>query len=198
MTGGRYTRVWTPIDEDALLLDDESNQVWPLESLSSGTRETVYLSLRLALIEGYRKRGIALPVVLDDVLVNFDAERTGLAITAICEFAEMGHQVLFFTCHDHVNELFADLGINSRVLKLRPAHPPRLRQPTSSEESQELASELVEADIAGEHIPAEEDEALESLPILTTDPPQPDREVPSEKPEPPANDKLETEGRDAA
>ena len=198
MTGGRYTRIWTPIDENALLLDDESNQVWPLESLSSGTRETVYLSLRLALIEGYRKRGIVLPVVLDDVLVNFDAERTGLAITAICEFAEMGHQVLFFTCHDHVNELFADLGINSRVLKLRPAHPPRLRQPSSGDELQNSASELVEADIAGHENLAEATEPLETLQISTTGPPQKDLEDLPEEMEPNVNDDLESEGRDAA
>ena len=139
-----------------------------------------------------------MPVVLDDVLVNFDAERTGLAITAICEFAEMGHQVLFFTCHDHVNELFADLGINSRTLTLRPAHPPRWRQPSSSDELQEPARELVEADIAGNEVLAEEAGAPETLPILTADPPQSEIEDSSENVEPPVNDDLESEGRDAA
>ena len=127
MTGGRYTRVWTPLDEDSLLLDDDGGQVWPLETLSSGTRESVYLSLRLALIEGYRKRGVVLPVVLDDVLVNFDAERTALAIDTISEFAGLGHQVLFFTCHAHVKELFSDLDVDSRELELRAVHAPRLR-----------------------------------------------------------------------
>ena len=198
MTGGRYTRIWTPMGEDALLLDDDSNQVWPLESLSSGTRESVYLSLRLALIEGYRKRGILLPVVLDDVLVNFDAERTGFAITAICEFAEMGHQVLFFTCHDHVNQLFADLGINSRVLKLRPAHPPRLRQLAISGETQEGAMELVEADIAGHDILEQPAKAPEIIQISIADKSQQEIESSPVTVEPPMNNDLDSEGRDAA
>jgi uncharacterized protein YhaN len=135
MTAGRYTRVWTPLDEDSLLLDDESGQVWPLESLSSGTRETVYLALRLALIEGYRQRGVMLPVVLDDVLVNCDAQRTELAIHALCEFSGLGHQVFFFTCHEHVKECFDDLDVDSRELELRPAHPPRLRLPQATDDA---------------------------------------------------------------
>jgi uncharacterized protein YhaN len=150
MTGGRYTRVWTPLDEDSLLLDDDAGQVWPLESLSSGTRESVYLSLRLALIEGYRKRGVVLPVVLDDVLVNFDAERTALAIDAISEFADLGHQVLFFTCHAHVNELFSGLDVDSRELELRAAHAPRLRNPATAADDEEQADTIPEAEIASE------------------------------------------------
>ncbi len=164
MTGGRYTRVWTPIDEDSLLLDDDGGQVWPLESLSSGTRESVYLSLRLSLIEGYRKRGIVLPVVLDDVLVNFDAERTSLAIDTISEFAALGHQVLFFTCHAHVKELFSGLDVDSRELELRTAHAPRLRRPPKEGASDDVDSdEIPEAEIASPSLAiAEEDTEVDS------------------------------------
>ena len=198
MTGGRYTRIWTPMDADALLLDDASDQVWPLESLSSGTRETVYLALRLALIEGYRNRGVVLPVVLDDVLVNFDAERTALAIEAICEFAEMGHQVLFFTCHAHVNDHFSDMNIDSRILELRPAHPPRLRKPALNCEQQEGGEDLVEADIAEHDIPGNEDHASEALRIGPVNDPHAGLQETEESKEEPVNDESDDEGRNAA
>jgi len=170
MTGGRYTRVWTPIDEDSLLLDDDGDQVWPLESLSSGTRESVYLSLRLALIEGYRKRGIVLPVVLDDVLVNFDAERTSLAIDTISEFAALGHQVLFFTCHAHVKELFSGLDVDSRELELRTAHAPRLRKPGNQNAPDDVGpDEIPEADIASASLVIADEDTDENAPRINSD-----------------------------
>jgi uncharacterized protein YhaN len=127
MTGGKYTRVWTPIDQDALFLDDARQQVWRLETLSSGTRESVYLALRLALIEGYANRGITLPVILDDVLVNFDAERAEMAVAALCEFSARGHQLIFFTCHEHIRAMFSKAGIDARELEMRNPSAPRLR-----------------------------------------------------------------------
>ena len=76
MSGGRYLRIWTPLAEDVLLADAADGRTMPVQQLSSGTREQVYLSLRLALVANYARRGIHMPVILDDVLVNFDVDRT--------------------------------------------------------------------------------------------------------------------------
>ena len=87
MTGGRYTRLWTRMVGNALLVDSADEHGLSIEVLSRGTREAVFLSLRLALVAAYRKRGVNLPMVLDDVLVNFDAERARWAAEVLKKFA---------------------------------------------------------------------------------------------------------------
>ena len=39
LTQGRYCRVWTPLGEHALRVDDAAGQALPVEALSRGTRE---------------------------------------------------------------------------------------------------------------------------------------------------------------
>lgn len=116
LTGGRYTRVWTPLGEQTLRVDDAEGNSLPVEVLSRGTREQLFLGLRLALAGVYARRGIELPLVLDDVLVNFDGGRAKAAATVLRDFAEAGHQVLVFTCHEHLWKLFKQLQVPSHEL----------------------------------------------------------------------------------
>ncbi len=116
LTAGRYTRVWTPMEEDILRVDDASGATLPVEVLSRGTREQLFLSLRLALANSYGKRGATMPLVLDDVLVNFDEDRAKLAAETLCDFAAAGHQMLLFTCHEHLAAMFKRLGADVRRL----------------------------------------------------------------------------------
>ena len=51
-----------------------------------------------------------LPVVLDDVVVNFDQMRTEAAVETLMDFAGGGRQVLLFTCHRHLAQLFETAG----------------------------------------------------------------------------------------
>ena len=111
LTQGRYHRVWTPLGEHALRVDDAEGRSLPVEILSRGTREQLFLSLRMALAAGYARRGAALPLVLDDVLVNFDADRASAAAAVLRDFAAAGHQLLVFTCHQHISNIFASLGV---------------------------------------------------------------------------------------
>ena len=103
LTQGRYRRVWTPLGEHALRVDDAEGHALPVEALSRGTREQLFLSLRLALASSYARRGAPLPLVLDDVLVNFDADRAKAAAAVLRDFAAAGHQLLVFTCHEHIS-----------------------------------------------------------------------------------------------
>jgi uncharacterized protein YhaN len=134
LTAGRYRRVWTPLGEHALRVDDEAGRSLGVEVLSSGTREQLFLALRLALAGSYARRGVELPLVLDDVLVNFDVARAKAAAAVLRDFAKAGHQVLIFTCHEHIAKLFKnvkalvrdlpDCGGSSAASK---AAPPRRR-----------------------------------------------------------------------
>ena len=72
--------------------------------LSDGTRDQLYLALRLASIEYRLPREEPLPLIVDDVLVNFDDERAGAAMELLGDLA-CKTQVLFFTHHHRLLEL---------------------------------------------------------------------------------------------
>ncbi len=87
--------------------------------LSRGTRESVFICLRLALVNSYIKRGVRLPLILDDVLVNCDSTRAKHGVTMLRDFAAQGTQVFFFTCHSHLASSFESADADVRELTLR-------------------------------------------------------------------------------
>jgi len=183
LTQGRYLRVWTPLDEDVLLLDDEDGRPVSVEILSRGTREQLFLSLRLALADSYARRGKSLPLVLDDVLVNFDTQRAKAAATVLRDFAAAGHQLLVFTCHEHVARLFQSLRVEvhelpehgvtrpavtvARKPAARPARrkpveePPPPPPPPEEEEEKVPRDEAKPEETVAEAVKPSEDEGME-------------------------------------
>jgi len=121
LTGGRYRSIWAPLGERRLLVGDEQGRSFPLQSLSRGTREQLLLAVRLAVVGDLARHGTSLPLILDDVIVNFDDERAGAAIELLAELAQAGQQVLFFTCHQHLARLFTSHGIEPIQLPNLPA-----------------------------------------------------------------------------
>ena len=107
ITDGRYRQVYAPLGEQTITVTDADGQTKQPSELSRGTREQLFLSLRFGLIRELGHRTEPLPVVVDEVLVNFDPER---ALRAAVAFTELSHtnQVLVFTCHPTVVELFRD------------------------------------------------------------------------------------------
>ncbi len=122
LTAGKYGRVWTPLANDILLVETADGDSLPVEALSRGTREQLLLSVRLALVAQMARRGVKLPMVLDDVLVNFDSIRAKRAAEVLKEFAEAGHQLLLFTCHEHMWEMFRETDADCRRLPERGEH----------------------------------------------------------------------------
>ncbi|WP_157665185.1 AAA family ATPase [Mariniblastus fucicola] len=119
LSDGKYTRIWTRMTGEELLVDNANDESIAVDKLSRGTREAVFLSLRLALVGAYARRGALIPMVLDDVLVNFDGQRARNAAEVLYDFSRNGYQILMFTCHDHIRDIFHSLGADVRVL---PAH----------------------------------------------------------------------------
>ena len=102
MTGGRWTKVaMTP--EGRLQVTDAVRNVREPVHLSLGTCQQLYLSLRIALLLTADNVGRAIPILADDILVNFDAERRRGAARALAELAA-SRQVILFTCHEEVVE----------------------------------------------------------------------------------------------
>jgi uncharacterized protein YhaN len=114
-TDGRYVQVVS--GEDALVAVGADGARVDLIDLSTGTLQQLYLCLRLALAEEFAARGTVLPVVMDDVLVNFDPRRAEQVAAIIAGVSER-HQVLLFTCHPQTRDLAKRAGSDVRVIEL--------------------------------------------------------------------------------
>ncbi len=108
ITGNAYRKILLPLDSERVKVERTDGTRVEEDHLSRGTLEQVYLSLRLAHLEVYRRGDSAIPLMMDDVLVNFDTERARRTAKALTDFStESEIQVLFFTCHPHVASLFS-------------------------------------------------------------------------------------------
>ncbi len=103
-------------DEQILLCVRSDGREVLVEGLSDGTRDQLYLALRLASLERYLENRPSMPLVLDDVLVHFDDARAGAALSVLGELAQRV-QVLFFTHHERVAELARET-IDDSVLQV--------------------------------------------------------------------------------
>ncbi len=101
MTEGRYIRVIAPLDGSEIQVERADTVRLSPQILSRGTAEQLYLSMRLALVREYANHVDPLPVVFDDIFVNFDPERSRTSFKAIRDLCST-HQVLLFTCHPHL------------------------------------------------------------------------------------------------
>ena len=75
-----------------------------VEQMSDGTRDQLYLALRLAYLERQLERREPLPFIVDDILINFDDQRSR-ATLRLLQALSTRTQVLLFTHHDRIVDL---------------------------------------------------------------------------------------------
>ena len=118
-TGGRYERLMSNDEhaERTLEVLDAQGEVRTVGApLSRGTRDQIHLALRLALIDHLDQTGERLPLVLDEVLVHWDATRRA-AIYAALRTVAKHRQVFLMTCHQaFADEACAAFGVEPIVL----------------------------------------------------------------------------------
>ena len=76
----------------------------PVDGMSDGSRDQLYLALRLAAMERYLEEHEPMPLILDDLLITFDNARTKAIIPQLVNLAKRT-QVFLFTHHEHLVEL---------------------------------------------------------------------------------------------
>ena len=74
-----------------------------VEGMSSGTRDQLYLALRLASLEKYMESAEPMPFIVDDILVHFDDDRSKATLGVLAELAEKT-QIILFTHHRRLVE----------------------------------------------------------------------------------------------
>jgi uncharacterized protein YhaN len=117
ITNGRYDAIVAPHGEETIEVVGANGSRYELDALSRGTAEQLYLSLRFGYIREFGRRARPLPVVMDDILVNFDPQRAQASINTMLELAER-NQILFFTCHPETVALIKEIEQNIPIWQL--------------------------------------------------------------------------------
>jgi uncharacterized protein YhaN len=104
LTGSRYERLivdYDAADRPVLVAIRDIGTECPVEALSEGARDQLYLALRVAAVQAYTAQAEPLPFIADDLLVHFDDTRAAAAIALLAELGQTT-QVILFTHHDHI------------------------------------------------------------------------------------------------
>ncbi len=95
ITGGIYNSM--SVDENLNIFMNTRAKLVPVDQVSSGTMDQVYLALRLAAARLIQPEGDHMPLIFDDSFVLYDDERLR---TALKWLAEAYHsQMILVTCH---------------------------------------------------------------------------------------------------
>jgi uncharacterized protein YhaN len=119
LTGGRWTGIGIDYDQDPpRLAAIRDGLLLGPDALSEGTRDQLFLALRVAAIEEHARRATPLPFIADDLFITFDETRTENGFRLLGELGAFT-QVIVFTHHLHVAErAVAVLGKEAAVIEL--------------------------------------------------------------------------------
>jgi uncharacterized protein YhaN len=106
LTGGSFVGLCTDQEDGGQpvlrgLRPGHGSGTTPVDGMSEGTRDQLYLALRLASLEKTLAAQEPLPLILDDILINFDDGRVRQTLRALREFSAQT-QVLLFIHHEHL------------------------------------------------------------------------------------------------
>ncbi len=114
LTGGAYDSMY--IDEDMNIFMNADGQMIPIEQLSTGARDQIYLAIRLAMARVIDRGDERLPLIFDDSFVNYDKDRLRAALGWLTQ--EYTGQLILFTCHDREERILEEMGANYTALRI--------------------------------------------------------------------------------
>ena len=118
ITGGVYDSMW--IDQNLDIFMNTPGKIVPIEDVSSGTMDQIYLALRLAaarLIQGDTGAAEArLPLIFDDSFAMYDEQRLASALRYITEIHH--GQILLFTCHTREQRILENEDVTFNLIEM--------------------------------------------------------------------------------
>jgi uncharacterized protein YhaN len=103
LTIGSFSKLVVDFESDPPQLDGRrpDGRTVGIAGMSDGTRDQLYLALRLAALEMHIGQGHALPFIADDLFINYDDERSQAGLEALARLSELT-QVIFLSHHKHL------------------------------------------------------------------------------------------------
>lgn len=118
ITNGSFEGIRAEFDDSGnpLIAGIRSNdkEIVHVQSMSEGTADQLYLSLRLAGLETYLDNNAPIPFIVDDILIKFDNTRAKATLKALADLS-IKTQIIFFTHNRHLVDL-AEKNIDPSVL----------------------------------------------------------------------------------
>ena len=97
LVDGRFTGLRLVSGGRRVAVVEPGGQEQPVETLSGQDRRLAAMALRLAVIGGFARRGIELPVLLDEPFNGLDDRSAAILATVLDDFCRLGFQVVVFT-----------------------------------------------------------------------------------------------------
>ncbi len=106
MTKNKYSKIQKQLGTEGIEITGSNVDRKEPSILSTGTRDQLYLALRFGYIKEYNnKKDESMPIIVDEVLVNFDSIREQNAAKIFVEFSKT-NQIIIFTCRPEVKNLY--------------------------------------------------------------------------------------------
>lgn len=122
LTLGSFSRLLVDADSHdsprLVSIRTDGNKPVEVPDLSEGTRDQLYLALRLAALDQQASQGSRMPLIADDLFINFDDRRTEAGLQVLGDVSRR-MQVILLTHHDHLVPLARQvLGDGLNVIEL--------------------------------------------------------------------------------
>ena len=114
ITGGIYRSM--SIDQDLNIFMNTPTRLVPIEQVSSGTMDQIYLAVRLAaakLVIGDKGN---MPLIFDDSFALYDDDRLKTALKWLSKAWDK--QCIIFTCHQREEEILKEEGITHQIIQI--------------------------------------------------------------------------------
>ncbi len=110
LTGGRFIRIRAGYeDPQNIEIVRKDNEVLYIDALSEGTKDQLFMAIRLgSMLYQLNNLQERLPLIMDDVLVRFDDERSFAALKELGEISKKT-QVILFTHHKRIAEMATEM-----------------------------------------------------------------------------------------
>ncbi|MTI68895.1 MAG: hypothetical protein FH751_01400 [Firmicutes bacterium] len=116
ITEGKYYDIKIDQDINVKVIDSNKNDILNVDSLSKGTIDQIYFSLRLGIIDTISKKK-KLPLILDDCFSQYDKYRLKNILKLLYKLSKE-RQIIIFTCHLRESEMLKDLNVDYNYVKL--------------------------------------------------------------------------------
>ena len=120
LTDGKYEELDldSETSEITVMLPDGRYLTPQAARLSQATREQIYLSIRLSVIESFDEGREAMPITLDEALITWDKGRLTSGLDLLARIAHK-RQILIFTCHDFIVDTMKENQPTAQIIDLK-------------------------------------------------------------------------------
>lgn len=114
ITDGAYDSI--SIDDNMDVFMNTESKMVPIEQLSSGTSDQVYMALRLAGARLVQDGEDKLPLIFDDSFVNYDENRLSSTLKWLA--GEYKEQIIIFSCHKREEKIMDEEEIRYQKVEM--------------------------------------------------------------------------------